>query len=102
MDRKIRPTLLLSQSLLPLPAFTRVICCGFSPNGWLLATGGSSGDLILFDIFSKRAVAKLLAHDLGLNALKVSPTSSQEVVVLATAGNDNKVRLWSVTTESKH
>ena len=77
-----------------------VTCCGFAPNGWLLASGGSSGDLILFDIFSKRAVAKLLGHDLGVNALKFVSSSSPEVVVLATAGNDNTVRMWSVTTES--
>lgn len=84
-----------------------VTCCGFAPNGWLLASAGSSGDLIFFNVFSKRSLVKLLGHDLGVNSLQIAPPTAtdatptspagNEQLTMVTGGNDNMVRLWSVT-----
>ena len=40
--------------------------------GWLLVTGSSSGDIVLFDCFKKTSVARILrADELGVNTIQV-------------------------------
>ena len=75
------------------------MCCVFAPSGWLLVTGGSSGEMLLFDVFAKRCMRKLNAHDLGVNCMHIAPSAgdgTEGPVELATAGNDNCIRLWKI------
>lgn len=97
-------------------------CCQFAPNGWLLATGASNGQLLLFDVFTGSCVAKKRigsAHDGAINSIAVQPpqqatplpeggvpTSDSAVdagggaervrFFLASAGNDCVVKIWRV------
>ncbi len=89
------------------------MCCGFAPLvGWLLVTGSTNGDVIVFDIYiySQRPMVKFHAHDNGVNALLGAPPGGGggggggggegETVLVATAGNDNRVKLWNVITSA--
>ena len=79
-----------------------VTSCSFAPVGWLLATGGTSGEVILYDVFSKKNKRKLLAHDLGVNWVEFYPCgTAQDKLLLATAGQDNTVKLWNVTINQR-
>ena len=86
-------------------------CCQFAPNGWLLATGASNGQFLLFDVFTGECVAKKrigpAAHDGGINTIAVQPLplvtptvggdgGEKEAYQFATAGNDNLIKLWKV------
>lgn len=65
----------------------------------MLVTSATSGEVILFDVFAQRNIGRVLAHDLGVNSMHIAPPSTElgeEVVVLATGGNDNCVRLWKM------
>ena len=42
----------------------------------LLASGGSSGEVILFDVFAKKSKRKVEAHDLGVNWVEFYPEKS--------------------------
>ena len=58
-------------AMFPLPTCSVTSCC-FAPTGWLLLTGSTSGDIILFDCFKKTSVARILrADELGVNAIQV-------------------------------
>ena len=62
-------------------------------------TSGTSGELILYDVFAQRNIGRVMAHDLGVNSMHIAPPSAEwgeDVVMLATAGNDNCVRLWKM------
>jgi WD40 repeat protein len=77
-----------------------VTSCCFAPTGWLLITGSSSGDIILFDCYKKSSVARILrADELGVNAVQVSPSSeaTDSVFMFVCAGGEGVVRLWTVT-----
>ena len=78
-----------------------MVCCSFAPNGWLLATGGSTGEIIFSDAFSGGVVGKHMIHDLGVNTIVMAPQQAEqgETYVMVTAGNDNKVKLWNVTIQ---
>ncbi len=74
-----------------------VICCSFAPVGWLLASGGSGGEIILSDVFNKRMLAKVEAHDLGVNWLEFASDSDDSTsLILATVGQDSPVKLWRI------
>jgi len=65
----------------------------------MLVTSATSGEVILFDVFAQRNIGRVLAHDLGVNSMHIAPPSAElgeEVVMLATGGNDNCVRLWKI------
>ena len=85
----------------------RVNCCLFAPAGWLLVTGSSAGDLMLFNIYSTKLLkSQLGTHDMGVTALALDPTSTCgergavggafDQFKMASAGNDSLVRLWTV------
>ncbi len=67
--------------------------------------------MIVFDVFSQYALVKLLAHDNGVNALHVAPPLGDEGVesggeeggniLVATAGNDNRVKLWNIAMSAR-
>ena len=82
--------------------FSSVTSCSFAPVGWLLASGGSSGEVILFDVFAKKSKRKVEAHDLGVNWVEFYPCqTSQDRLLLATAGQDNNVKLWNVVISQR-
>ena len=66
--------------------------------GWLLASGGSSGEVILYDVFGKKALRKTEAHDLGVNWVEFAHTDpTLPTLLLATTGQDSAVKLWDIT-----
>ncbi len=80
----------------------------FAPAGWLLVTGSSSGDLMLFNVYDTKLIkSQLGSHDMGVTALALDPTSlagegggpeggTFSPFKMASAGNDAVVRLWTV------
>ena len=124
---------MLPRSLLPFPLYctiypfhfllsfflctSRVTCCLFFPNGWLLATGALDGKFFLFDAFSGKCVSKKRTsiHDGGINTIALQPfelgdTSSVNQSLpkpdqfstggqnyhCATAGNDYTTKIWKI------
>lgn len=81
-----------------------VFGCDFSPDGQHIVSGSSDGDLQIWDAVYGHAKAlwfMLDAHDLGVTWCEFSPTfgtdstsSSAKRFLLATAGNDDVVKLW--------
>ena len=96
----------LSTTIIPLSRhvfiFYSVTSCSFAPVGWLLASGGTSGEVILFDVFAKKSKRKVEAHDLGVNWVEFYPCqTTQDRLLLATAGQDNNVKLWNVVISQR-
>jgi WD40 repeat protein len=71
-----------------------VFCLAFSPNGTVLATGGSGHVINLWDVASGRELASLLGHRGGIHQVVFSPDGK----TLASFGPDRTVRLWHVAT----
>ncbi|HWC89724.1 MAG TPA: WD40 repeat domain-containing protein, partial [Pirellulales bacterium] len=66
-----------------------------SPNGQIIATGGSDATIRFWDTVSRKLVRILVAHDFNVNSLSWSPDGK----VLASSGSfDKTVRLWNVET----
>lgn len=82
--------------------FSRVNCCMFAPAGWLLVTGSSSGDLLLFNVYNGQLLkSQLSTHDMGVTALALDPLSvrgsgAYEQFKMASTGNDAIIRLWTI------
>jgi WD40 repeat protein len=71
----------------------------FSPDGKLLASGGWAGEVLLFDLASRRETARLLSPQEEIHALAFSPDGR----LLASAGNDRSrkdqnARVWDVAS----
>jgi WD40 repeat protein len=67
----------------------------FSPNGKLLAISTSDGSAKLFDLATRREVASLRGHLLGVHSLAFSPDGRR----LATGSSlKEAVKLWDLTT----
>jgi WD40 repeat protein len=65
----------------------------WSADGRYLAVAAVSGPVVVFDGGTGRVVHELKGHGFGTTAAAFHPTES----VLATCGQDGKVRLWDVT-----
>ncbi|WP_243902542.1 eIF2A-related protein [Aetokthonos hydrillicola] len=74
----------------------RVNSVVFSPNGKLLATGGSDGTARLWDI-SGQPLALLNGDQRSVNSVVFSPDGK----LLATGGSDGTVRLWDTSGQHK-
>ena len=68
----------------------RSIAC--SPDGRLLACGGSDGVVAIVDVESGRDIRTLRAHQGTVNAVEWHPSEPR----IATAGADGRVKLWSL------
>ena len=83
-----------------------VFAAEFTPDGNHLVTGDANGDLRLWDVQSshnKSLVCLEEAHDLGVLCCEFAPwTDDQHTIeqnfTLATGGNDDCVKLWTVMT----
>jgi WD40 repeat protein len=64
----------------------------FSPDGKLLASGGTDGKCILWDTNTWKRVAEVHGHDDAIIDLAMSPTGKQ----LATSSRDRAIALWDV------
>lgn len=67
------------------------VSAAFSPDGALLVTAGSDGELRVWDVESRSLVELYRGHDAQVNAIAVAP-SGDRVATGDVAGN---VRLWS-------
>lgn len=67
-------------------------CGGFHPDGLILATGGASGVVSLWDMRKQEAVAALSDHQGTVNALCFSENGYS----LATGSDDGSVRVWDL------
>jgi WD40 repeat protein len=66
----------------------------FSPDGELLASGGSLGAIDLFHVPSGNRINYLEGHTSEISSLAFSPAGD----LLASASKDNTIRLWDVSS----
>ncbi len=71
-----------------------VICVTFSPDGNLLATGDSHGNIRLWEAASGREVLVCKGHKGVVTSVAFSPSGE----ILASASYDQTVRLWDIRT----
>jgi dipeptidyl aminopeptidase/acylaminoacyl peptidase len=69
----------------------------FSADGQRLATGNGEGELLVFDIGTRRLVGQLSAH----SGWVFSGVLSADARTALTVGTDDFVRLWDVDTEEQ-
>jgi len=85
-----------------------VIDLAWSPGGRLLAAASAAGPINLFDGESGGKLHKLSGHEDGTNTVAFAPAvaggadpgpaSPRPATILASGGQDGKVRLWDVVT----
>jgi WD40 repeat protein/serine/threonine protein kinase len=74
--------------------FGGVSALAISPDGWLLASGGTDGMIKVWDVASGEEIGTLEIHAGEIYDLEFSPDGSQ----LASSSQDGRVILWDVGT----
>lgn len=83
----------IGSPLMGLPSSsTRIEVYIFNRNNSLLATGGSDGSLMLWNVANSRLLSALLGHSDVVRALDFSPDNK----ILASASSDGTIRLWDI------
>jgi WD40 repeat protein len=72
-----------------------VLAVAFSATGKLVASGGADKEVLVWEAASGKVLHKLSGHDGDVAALAWAPGSSS---ILASAGKEGTVRLWTVRT----
>lgn len=65
-----------------------------SPDGKILASGGSDNTIQLWDLSTRKEIHTLKGHELGVNSLIFSPDNQ----TLISSGWDNTIKIWDVGT----
>ena len=76
-----------------------VSAAAFHPGRALLATGGWSGDVRLWDLTTGEERPSTMKQTAKIFAMAFSPTDAK---ILATTGGDGSIRLWDITTRREH
>jgi WD40 repeat protein len=86
-----------TQPLLELKGKHRgaILCCAFSPDGSVCATGGDDRDIHLWNVATGALMYKLAGHSGAVTSLAFTPSAQ-----LVSAGRDNKLRLWTLGTQA--
>ena len=77
----------------------RVRSVVFSPDGKVVASGSDAQDILLWDSGSGQQIAALRGHydRVRVVAFARNPVSSTDDILLASGGEDEKIRIWQIT-----
>lgn len=77
----------------------KAVCCDFSPDGKILASGGHDKKIIIWDAAKRSLFCNPLAgHNYIVNDLRFGPGSPS---ILASGSSDKTVRLWNIWEPDK-
>ncbi|MEC4818504.1 MAG: NB-ARC domain-containing protein, partial [Scytonema sp. PMC 1069.18] len=74
--------------------FGSAMCASFSPDGKVLATSHSEGNMRFWDVASGQELMRFQGHQVSAWSVAFSPDGS----FFASGGQDEKIRFWDVTT----
>ncbi len=72
-----------------------IYTAAFSPDGKIIASGGSDGTIHLWDVTEGREIKEIIGHT-GITVWAVS--FSPDGQTIASCGSDGTIRLWDATT----
>ena len=79
-----------------------VLTCAFAPCGWMLASGDSGGEVIIWDIHAGTALYYKTIHDMGINCLLFLTTRDpgQGQHTMISAGSDCVITIWTISSNA--
>ncbi|MBP0018096.1 MAG: NACHT domain-containing protein [Cyanobacteria bacterium SBLK] len=77
--------------------FDSIFAVVFSPDGEILATGDSNGEIRLWQVTTGQLITSLQGHSDWIRCLAFSPDGTQ----LASSSNDTTIKLWDVSDPSQ-
>lgn len=71
-----------------------VVAMAYSPDGRYVASGGQDNTIIIWDLYSRKELRKLIGHTSFVNYISYSPDGK----FLASGSLDKTIRIWNVET----
>ena len=71
-----------------------VLAMAYSPDGRYVASGGQDNTIIIWDLYSRKELRKLIGHTSYVNYISYSPDGK----FLASGSSDETIRIWNVET----
>jgi predicted NACHT family NTPase len=71
-----------------------VLCCAFSTDSRILASGGADDSIILWETSTGKRIRELIGHSDYVQTVMFCPSQDD---LLASGGRDGKILLWSVS-----